>query len=176
MISNTRKRWSNIVVIAGVLVCCPGSCITDPGGSEPNEKGIIIFLSGGAIIILGCCLRLDNSGAPGAADSTDEVSRKFGLVTTGTEFVFKGGYYDKIQSSLSTPEACVSQVRTLKSTGEICVTISDPVLIIIPAERGPLAFRTSLPASRAAEFVELLNPAERKISTDGKVCLATLRT
>jgi len=53
--------------------------------------------------------------------------------------------------------------------------MTDPVLIILGSlERKPLAIRTSLPASRAEEFVDALKPAGVRIFASGKVCLAKL--
>jgi len=95
--------------------------------------------------------------------------------SNGKLFVFQGAYYDKLQKSLSTPEECARQTNTLDSE-EVCIMLSDPVLIVIAnSDRGALAFRTTLPATRGQEFVNFLNPAGVKILDSGKICLAKLR-
>ena len=116
-----------------------------------------------------------DGGKPSPADNTDAVLSQYGIVSNGKQFIFKGAYVDDMQSSLSTPEECARQTNMLK-TDEVCIMLTDPVLIIISnPQRGALAFRTSLPGSRAEAFVDALKPASTKIFDSGKICLARLR-
>jgi len=112
---------------------------------------------------------------PSQGNTTDNVLSQYGIVSNGKQFIFKGAYVDDMQSSLSTPEECASQTNTLKSS-EVCIMLTDPVLIIIAnPQRGALAIRTSLPGSRAQDFVDALKPAGVRTFDSGKICLAKLR-
>lgn len=116
-----------------------------------------------------------DGGNPPPTDNTDIILSQYGLVSDGRQFIFKGVYFETLQATLCTPEVCAAQTNDMEFVDEVCVMLTDPVLIVANLKNGPLAFRTSLPAERAQEFVDALNPSSTRILDSGKICLVKLR-